>query len=215
VSTAPVVVPELLGDGVSTHVSLTFDDGGASAVAIGRELSARGWRGHFFVTVDYIGTESFLSRDGIRELDALGHAVGSHSCSHPDWMARCTWDQLLREWGESRSVLSKIVGHDVSIASVPGGHYSRQVGRAAAAAGITALFTSEPRTRPWVEDGCVVLGRYTVQRGTPAATAATLAAGGLTARARQAASWNARKAAKAVGGPAYTRLRSALIRRSG
>jgi peptidoglycan/xylan/chitin deacetylase (PgdA/CDA1 family) len=213
VSTTPVLVPEL-ADGSSSSLLLTFDDGGASALAISRELAGRGWRGHFFVTVDYIGTKSFLSRDGIRELDALGHAVGSHSCSHPDWIARCTWAQLLREWGESRSVLSEIVGHEVSIASVPGGHYSRQVGRAAAAAGITALFTSEPRVRPWAEDGCLVLGRYTIQRGTPAATAADLAAGRLSQRARQLASWNARKAAKAVGGPVYTRVRSALIRRS-
>src|SRR5579864_5764428 len=33
----------------------TFDDGGASSLSAAALLEARGWRGHFFVTTDYIG----------------------------------------------------------------------------------------------------------------------------------------------------------------
>src|ERR1700674_4443660 len=39
----------------STPVYLTFDDGGASAPWTADELERKGWRGHFFITTDWIG----------------------------------------------------------------------------------------------------------------------------------------------------------------
>src|SRR5262245_59228288 len=38
-----------------TSLFLTFDDGGSSAYAVGGLLEQHGWRGHFFITTDYIG----------------------------------------------------------------------------------------------------------------------------------------------------------------
>jgi len=46
-----------------------------------------------------------------------------------------------------------------------GGYFSAQVARAAAAAGLTALFTSEPEIRVREVDGCAVLGRFAIRRG--------------------------------------------------
>ena len=71
-------------------------------------------------------------------------SIGSHSCSHPLRMGHCSWPQLLDEWSRSRAILSDIVGADVRDASVPGGDFAPQVAEAAARAGITRLFTSEP-----------------------------------------------------------------------
>jgi len=51
-------------------------------------------------------------------------------------MARCSWAQLQDEWSRSTSVLADIVGHPVTLASIPGGDYGDNVARAAAAAGI-------------------------------------------------------------------------------
>ena len=67
---------------------LTFDDGGASGVAIADELEAFGWRGHLFVTAGYVDRPGFLNRPAIRELSERGHGIGSHSWSHPLRMAR-------------------------------------------------------------------------------------------------------------------------------
>lgn len=209
----PEVVDELHAARASVPWLITFDDGGSSALAIGESLAKRGWRGHFFVTVDYIGTPAFLGRDAIRHLVELGHVIGSHSCSHPERMSRCTWEELLHEWGRSAEVLSEIVGQPVTVASVPAGQYGDIVGRAAAAAGLTTLFTSEPVLKTRDVDGCQVIGRYTIQRGVDPETAAAFARARRIPRTRQYAFWNLKKAAKAVGGERYLRVRQWLLTR--
>ncbi len=84
--------------------------------------------------------------------------------------------------------------------------HPRRVAAAAAAAGLTALFTSEPTARCRVVDGCLVIGRYVLRRGASADVAAALASGALAARLRQLWLWNFKKALKAVGGELYPAL---------
>jgi peptidoglycan/xylan/chitin deacetylase (PgdA/CDA1 family) len=193
---------------------LTFDDGGSSALAVGEELRRRSWPGHFFVATDLVGQPGFLDWDELRELARMGHLIGSHSCSHPDRMAACPWEQLLEEWSRSVAELSERLGRAASIASVPGGLYSRQVGRAAALAGITSLFISLPSRRVRSVDGCLVIGRYAIRRDTPAEHAAAAAAGQPIAWARQRVPWALRGAAKRLVGRHYERVRRALLARS-
>lgn len=207
----PAVVDDLHAGRRAVPWLLTFDDGGSSALAIGEQLAERGWRGHFFVTVDYIGTAGFVGTEAIRSLSELGHVIGSHSCSHPERMSRCTWGELLHEWGRSAEVLSEIIGQPVTVASVPAGHYGRIVARGAAAAGIRTLFTSEPVLRTRDVDSCHVVGRFTIQRGVQPETAAALACARPLPRARQFAFWNFKKAAKTLGGERYLRLRQWLL----
>jgi peptidoglycan/xylan/chitin deacetylase (PgdA/CDA1 family) len=194
---------------------LTFDDGGLSAYApVAGMLEQYGWRGHFFVTTDWIGRPGFLNAGQIRDLDRRGHVIGSHSCSHPERMSREPWDRMLVEWKGSTEQLAEIVGHPVKVASVPGGYYSRRVAEAAAAAGIETLFTSEPTARVRTVNGCRVLGRYTVQRGMGAEWPAGFAAGKLAPRLRQGLLWKAKGLAKSLGGPLYLRLREAILRKA-
>ena len=199
----------------ASRLFLTFDDGGASALDAAALLAEHGWLGHFFITADLIATPAFVSEADVRELRAGGHVIGSHSCSHPERMSRCSWDELLDEWARSVDRLASILGEPVTCASVPGGYYSAHVARAAAAAGITSLFTSEPTSRVSTVDGCRVLGRYSILRGTAVPTAAALAAGRLLPRSRQLAWWNAKKVAKRLGGGAYVRARHRLLSRVG
>jgi peptidoglycan/xylan/chitin deacetylase (PgdA/CDA1 family) len=194
---------------------LTFDDGGASAVHTGETLARRGWSGNFFITLDQIGRPGFVDRDDIRSLRAMGHLIGSHSCSHPRRISRCSWKELLREWGRSLAALSEIVGEPITTASVPGGYYSGRVGGAAAASGVEVLFTSEPtlsvRT---VADTCLLVGRFSIVQGTSARTAGRLAAAQLGPRLEQFVTWNAKRPAKAVLGNRYRTVREAILRRS-
>lgn len=195
----------------STLWLLTFDDGGASARAIGESLAARGWVGHFFITTDRIGTPSFLREADVRALAVTGHVIGSHSRSHPEPFSSLSFTELVREWRESVERLTDLIAAPVTTASLPGGFYSRDVARAAAVAGIRTLFTSEPRTRTATIDGCLVVGRYTIVRGMTAASVAALVSGRWAPRIRQAAAWNARKAAKWLGGPLYHRMRARIL----
>ncbi len=198
----------------SRALLLTFDDGGASALATAALLERRGWRGHFFVTTDYIGKPNFLTADNVLELHQRGHVVGSHSCSHPDPMSHCSQNQLEREWKESSRVLAEILGEKLRVASVPGGYYSRPVAEAAWAAGIEVLFNSEPTTRVGRVNDCVIVGRYSVRQGVSAATAARIASGDWPPRLRQYVLWNSKKVAKGLGGNLYLAARKSLLRKS-
>jgi peptidoglycan/xylan/chitin deacetylase (PgdA/CDA1 family) len=215
VGVPPAVADDLVGGrGPSPAWALTFDDGGAGALRIGEELRRRGWSGHFFITGSVIGTPEFVDEPAIRELDRMGHIVGSHSMTHPERMASLPASDLLREWSESVAVLAGIVGKHVRTASVPGGYYRRNVAVAAARAGITTLFTSEPVRSAHRVDGCLVVGRYSIRRDTSAEEAGKAAAGEATCWLPAYAAWNARKLAKRLAGKRYESFRRTLLTRS-
>ena len=196
----------------ASHRLFTFDDGGRSALEPTTTLLEEfGWTGYFFITTDFIGTPGFLTPEEIRTLRYRGHVIGSHSCSHPARMAHCSREQLLHEWDDSRKLLSKILGEAVDSGSVPGGYYARPVAEAAAECGIRLLFTSEPTTRVRIVNGTEVVGRYSIQQGVAAETAASIACGDVVPRLKQAAYWNAKKAAKMIGGRHWLRLRKYVI----
>jgi len=174
-------------------------------------LERHGFAGHFFITMNYIGTRGFLGEGELRELRARGHLIGSHSCSHPLRIGHCSWPQLLDEWTRSRSILTDILGEDVQVASVPGGDFAPQVAEAAARVGCTRLFTSEPTREARHAFGLTLQGRFTIQRWTTADTVAALAAGDWLACARQAVVWNAKKIGKRVGGARYLQIRKLLL----
>jgi peptidoglycan/xylan/chitin deacetylase (PgdA/CDA1 family) len=195
-------------------VLLTFDDGGASFHhPIADLLERRGWRGHFFITTDRIGTPGFLTEAQLRELYRRGHIIGSHSRSHPARMAVLTRAELDCEWRESLDRLSAVLGDAVKLASVPGGYFSLNVAESAAAAGVEALFTSEPTARVGMVDGCRVLGRYAVRRGMGPEWSAGFASGSASHCWRQSAWWKAKRVAKALGGRRYLQLRQAILER--
>ena len=158
-----------------SHLLLTFDDGGRSALHTAERLAARGWRGHFFIVTGLVGEPGFLDAAGVRALHAAGHVIGSHSHTHPAIFRELPFERMVEEWRVSRDRLAQIVGAPCVTASVPGGDLSRAVVRAADDAGVRWLFTSEPWTAPRREGACWVLGRAMPKRDMPAGTAAALA----------------------------------------
>jgi peptidoglycan/xylan/chitin deacetylase (PgdA/CDA1 family) len=206
------VATEELRPGRAVEWSLTFDDGGSSAVAVGEELARRGWHAYFFITTGLIGRQGFVDQEAVRSLDESGHVVGSHSVTHPARFASLGERELDREWRDSIDMLADILGRPVRTASVPGGDFRPHVATAAARAGISLLFTSEPRLATREIAGCVVAGRYSVTARTSARLASEAAAGRRSAWARQAAGWHARRAAKAVAGRRYYALRRHFMR---
>ncbi|TBR36173.1 MULTISPECIES: polysaccharide deacetylase family protein [Dyella] len=182
---------------------LTFDDGGASAVRIAGSLSEHGMAGHFLITTSRVDTPGFTSAAQLRAIDDAGHVVGSHSHTHPAEISRLSHAALDAEWCESVDRLRQVLGHDVRVASVPGGFYSRAVAQAAAAAGIRYLFTSEPTVATQRVDDCLILGRYTLWRGMSPAHALALARGTDALRQRQWLTWNLKKPLKRGLRPLY------------
>jgi peptidoglycan/xylan/chitin deacetylase (PgdA/CDA1 family) len=189
----------------NTPYLLTVDDGGVSYFTlVADRLEARGWRGHCFVSTDAIGTRGFLRASQLRELDRRGHVIGSHSASHPARFSACEAAHMRQEWTRSRMVLEDLLGHEVLIASVPGGYYSRRVARSASDAGLRVVFTSEPITASHDENGILVIGRFTLRPGHSTDRAGRLAGRKPWARYQEWASWRAKGAVKPLLGPLYS-----------
>lgn len=203
-SKRPVSVEKALdaGSGDAPWVA-TFDDGGVSAVDAAARLERRGGVGHFFVTTSRIGTDGFLDEEQIRHLHNSGHIIGSHSHTHPAPISALDDDSLKTEWQQSVQTLSEILDAPVTVASVPGGYYSKRVVQAAEVCGIRTLFTSEPTSRVFQTGKCTVLGRFAILRQTPAHTAVAYAAGEFSTCFRQRIIWDSKKLVKWVLGRKY------------
>jgi len=210
---APILATGLTGSHRAFPFLITFDDGGVSYYTIAAErLEALGWRGHCFVSTDFIGRRGFLNPSQIRELDARGHLIGSHSASHPTRFSACSREHMRQEWSRSRQVLEDLLGHAVTTASVPGGYYSKTVAESAGEAGLRVLFTSEPTTGMQNEGGCAVVGRYTIRRGDGQDFASRLV-DSPWARCGAWASWNAKGLVKPLLGSSYMRIADWLLAR--
>ena len=190
---------------------ITVDDGGISYyTTIADSLERLGWRGHCFMSTDRIGDSGFLTRAQLRELDGRGHVIGSHSASHPTRFSALRYDEMLSEWSCSRRALEDILGHSVTVASLPGGYFSSDVAWAAAEAGIRVLFTSEPVTQIDRRGACLILGRFTVRQGHPHHMAQRFVSK-TWARSAAWASWNTKALVKPLLGPSYTRIADWLL----
>jgi peptidoglycan/xylan/chitin deacetylase (PgdA/CDA1 family) len=188
---------------------LTFDDGGASAGWIATELERHGMRGAFFVVTGRIGTPGFLDADGVKELAARGHDVGSHSHTHPPYMGRLGRAELAAEWTRSRELLGELLGSAPISAAVPGGSVSRDLIEEVAAAGYEWVFTSTPSARVSRQSGLEVIGRYTIWAGDSAKLAAAFVRRAPVPRARRWLAWELKSAAKRVSPRAYEAARAA------
>jgi peptidoglycan/xylan/chitin deacetylase (PgdA/CDA1 family) len=200
------------GQSPCPQLLMTFDDGGVSGHSpIADMIERYGWRGHFFVTTNFINKPRFLSRNQIRELRSRGHAIGSHSCSHPAQISRCSRSQLKNEWTDSIKKLEDILSEPVTSASIPGGFYSKRVAEEAAAAGVRTLYTSEPTTNCTKVNDLSVLGRYSIKRGMTPQAAASLVMGDKRVRLEQLVAWKAKGIIKIVGGRQYAKLRDKIL----
>jgi peptidoglycan/xylan/chitin deacetylase (PgdA/CDA1 family) len=191
---------------------ITFDDGGESYYTVAAErLEALGWRGHCFVSTNFIGQRGFLTPAQLRELDARGHLIGSHSASHPARFNSLTLAEMRTEWSDSRQKLEDILGHAVTVGSVPGGYFSADVAWTAAQSGLNVLFSSEPTTRMSAADDLLLIGRFTIRRGHPPYAAQRFVVPAPGARWSAWAGWNAKALVKPVLGASYARIADWLL----
>lgn len=192
-------------------ILLTFDDGGCGAMDAADVLEQYDFRGHFFITTDFIDTDGFLTKEQLQQLCSRGHQIGSHSCSHPERMSMLSEEKMIKEWYFSIEKLKQILGAPVICASVPGGYYSMRVARAAEQAGIRYLFTSEPVRKISTQTHCKILGRYTITGSTSLSDVVGLVEGNCVPALKQYLIWNSKKIAKKLGGTFYIKLRKKIF----
>ena len=152
-----------------SSVVFTFDDGGISfSTVIPEVLEKYGFKGLFYISTQYIGTERFLTEEHIRELAANGHEIGAHSHSHPayDEAASMNADQLRNEWKESIGIMNRILGTNIKSVSLPNGYSTKVVLDYLEEQGIERIYISTPTTRISHHGSAQLIGRYAIQMGT-------------------------------------------------
>ena len=133
-------------------VVITIDDGWRSTYTEAYpEMRKRGWPFTVFIYPRIIGrTSNALSWKQIREMSDAGVDIQSHSLSHPYLSKRrqagrglsyANW--LQQELAESKTILEKEIGQEVSFLAYPYGDYDQGVVTAASKAGYEAALTCE------------------------------------------------------------------------
>jgi peptidoglycan/xylan/chitin deacetylase (PgdA/CDA1 family) len=130
------------------NIVLTFDDGLAGnffyALPI---LKKYGFRAVFFVMVDGIGTQKYMSWNQLRELSANGMEVQSHTLSHRP-LQTLSSEEIYRELRGSKEKVEQELGIEVSALSFPHGSFNEAAVTIAAEVGYRTLCTSEATCNP-------------------------------------------------------------------
>jgi peptidoglycan/xylan/chitin deacetylase (PgdA/CDA1 family) len=151
------------------RVRITFDDGNASDVEVALPcLAEHGLSATFFIVVDRIGTQGFLSGDDVRRLVDAGMRIGVHGLSHRSWRGQPP-DLLRRELTQAKDELESIAGVEIPTAACPFGAYDRHVLRTVRAIGFQHVFTSD---RGWTRGDAWLQPRESI---SPATTTADVA----------------------------------------
>jgi len=122
------------------RLGLTFDDGFLSDLVCADTLAAHGMSGLFFVSSANVGERGYLGAEDIRELDAMGMTIGSHSHEH----ARLTtyeFDKATAQVKRSKEILEDILGKPVSDFAFPGGACTRGLSAMVRDAGFARQYT--------------------------------------------------------------------------
>lgn len=150
------------------NIVFTFDDGGLSFYTIiAPILEEYDWRGVFFFSTKYIGTEGFMTSSQIADLHQRGHIIGSHS-HHHRVLTEFSLEEVKMEIGQSVSILSEIIGEHITTISIPNGCYSRAILDIALKDGLKTIYTSKPTTKEELYKGGVMIGRYSITYNTTA-----------------------------------------------
>lgn len=122
-------------------IVLTFDDGNRdqylNAFPV---LKKYGFTATFFIISKSVG-KGGITWDELRELQAAGNIIGSHTVNHDD-LATLSPEQLNYELRESQNILEKNLDTKIKYLCYPGGSYDVDVIAAAKNAGYLAAVTT-------------------------------------------------------------------------
>ena len=122
-------------------VCITFDDGPESILSVSKPaMDAHGYVGAAFLIADSVGGEGLLSWDQVRELEAAGWEIGSHTCTH-EMLTRVSTDTCVCELEDAREDIAAEIEGDCDAFAYPNGLYDADVAARARDAGYRIAFT--------------------------------------------------------------------------
>lgn len=125
------------------NITLSFDDGNTSDLAIGLPaLMERNLGAHFFLLAGRLGTRGSLGEEDVRQLANAGMTIGSHGMSHRPWRALSD-PELVEELDNARKRLADAANIAVNSVACPFGSYDRRVLQQIRRRGYTRVMTSD------------------------------------------------------------------------
>jgi len=102
---------------------VTFDDGHISNYDAAKYM----WENDlgtadFFINPERVGQSFYMNWDQIRELKEQGMSIQSHGLDH-QYLSDCSDEELHRQLLESKRIIEKHIGTEVTILAPPGGRF--------------------------------------------------------------------------------------------
>ena len=170
-----------------TVVSLTFDDGRATAYNARSILAAHGMVGTFYVISAALGTSSFyMTRQQVKDLAADGNEIGGHTAYHADLTQLDSVEQQREICYDRNTLLS--MGLPVRSFAYPFGFYNAGAESAAAACGYNSARSTDVVTAPAVAESVPAVDPYAVRIGTGSLSLGALE-GAVTAAVNGGGGW--------------------------
>jgi peptidoglycan/xylan/chitin deacetylase (PgdA/CDA1 family) len=111
------------------RIDFSFDDGHKLDLRVAEVLNRYDIKAVFYIVLDWIGRDRFLTWEDIKELDKQGHKIGSHTMSHPSDLKLVYDEQLHYEIQNSKDLLENALGHPITSFSYPRGRADERVKR--------------------------------------------------------------------------------------
>jgi peptidoglycan/xylan/chitin deacetylase (PgdA/CDA1 family) len=110
-------------------IAYSFDDGGENDLKVAGILEKYGLSATFYIVVDWIGKQGYLTWNQVKELEKRGHMIGSHSMTHPQDLKMVFDEQLHYEIYNSKDMIETVLGHRIDSFSYPRGRMDDRVRR--------------------------------------------------------------------------------------
>ncbi len=120
----------------SKSVVITLDDGYRSIYKFAYPLLKRyGFTATLFIYTDFIeASGNALTWNQLRELQAAGFEIGSHSLSHADLVKKLPhendqtyWNRITKELMQSKEIIDRELNQDTQFFAYPYGNYNQQI----------------------------------------------------------------------------------------
>jgi peptidoglycan/xylan/chitin deacetylase (PgdA/CDA1 family) len=122
---------------------ITFDDGYLDNYALAFPALRRAQlKATFFVIVSRIGQPGYMTWEHLREMQAHGMEIQSHTLTHPH-LETLSAEGIRTELRDSRAILENELKTSVDFVSFPNGSYNEMVIQAAAETGYAGSCTSD------------------------------------------------------------------------
>ena len=108
-------------------ITTSWDDGSIYDLKIAALLKKYGLHGIFYITLDYVGKDGFLTWDDIKKLDKDGFEIGSHTISHPMDLKKLYDEDLFVEIQNSKDMLETALGKNIKSFCYPRGRHNERV----------------------------------------------------------------------------------------